>query len=344
MAKIPPSEELLQKVYAPFMNIGGSELNRDRKQLFNTLASYAMIRLLGMFEYKGLPETLNPETMEKYLLRYGYCIITEVPKNIRNDGGLFVLQGGLGGELDDNFNPTQANVQSPYMQWTKAGLRIGEDCIVIKNDPYYFGLAPLIAKYCSQLADSEVTLHLQLVNARTNVLYHANDDTAKEDAKTYLDNILEGKLGVIGGDAFFEGIDFDTKDASPRGGGSIKETLEAMQWLTAHLFIELGLNDNYNMKREALNSTETDANADTLLPLVEMMLAKRKEGIERLNARYGLSASVDFRGAWKRVVDDAELNQEAKEKAVETMDDPKPTEPTPEEPETKPVEGEKDNG
>ena len=338
MGKIPPNEMLNKTYRSPFVYGGDKDFNRDREKLFNSYFSNMLVRVLGMFEYKGLPETLDQTTMEKYLLRFGYCIITQVPKNIRNEGGLFVLSGGLGGEIDDDFNPTEANVASPWMRFTKSGMRVGEECVVIKNDPFYIGLSPLFSRYCSQLADAELTLRLQLVNMRTNVLYHANDDSAKEDAEAYLRNIQEGKLGIIGGDSFFEGIDFDTKDASPKVGASIKDTLEAMQFLNAHSFIELGLNDNYNMKREAINSTETDANADTLLPLVERMLEERRKGVEVLNRVYGLDVSVDFAGAWKRVMEDTELNQEAKEKAVEGMDDPKPEEPTnPEEP---PKEGE----
>lgn len=317
---IPLNERLLQAVNTPFAFFGAKDMNRDREALFRSYANNMMIRILGMFEYKGLPETLDPMFMEKCMTRYGYCIITDVPKNIRNDGGLFALTGGLGGELDTSLHPTMANVNSPWLQFFKTQMVIDKDCVVIRNDPLYLGLTPLISRYCSQLADAEITLRLQLVNMRTNVLYHANDDTAKEDAKKYLDDIQEGKLGIIGGDAFFDGIDFDTKDASPKVGASIKDTLEAMQFLSAHSFIELGLNDNYNMKREAINSTETDANADTLLPLVEQMLKERKQGIERLNKLYGLSASVDFAGAWKRVMKDTKLNEEAKEASVDALE------------------------
>lgn len=325
--KIPENEQLLQLLNTPFAFFGSENANRNREGLFRSYANYMMIRILGMFEYKGLPETLNPMMMEKFMLRYGYCIITDVPKNIRNDGGLFTLPGGLGGELDTNLEPTKANVNSPWLQWYRTDMEIGKDCIVIRNDPLWLGLVPLISRYCSQLADAEITLRLQLVNMRTNVLYHANDDTAKEDAKRYLEKIQEGELGIIGGESFFDGIDFDTKDASPKVGASVKDTLEVMQFLRAHSFIELGLNDNYNMKREAINSTETDANADTLLPLVEQMLLERKRGIERLNKLYGLSASVDFAGAWKRVKEDTKLNQEAKKAQVDALEQSEKTEP-----------------
>lgn len=322
--KIPFNEIVWQTINAPFTVFGDKNTNRNREEIFRTFSNYLMIRCLGMFKYEGLPETLNPEMMEKFMMRTGYCIITKVGKNAINDGGIYTLQGGLGGLLDTNFNPTLANVNSPYLQVNKVNMKIGEDCIVIRNDPLYMGLVPLISYYASQLAEGGITLRLQLVNMRTNVLYHANDDTAKEDAKRYLDDIQEGKLGVIGGDSFFDGIDFDTKDASPKIGASIKDTLEAMQYLIARFFISIGLNDNYNMKREAVNSSETSANEYTLLTLVEQMLSEREKGIERLNKLYGLSARVSLNGAWARTIKDQELAQEEKEANIESMnDDPK---------------------
>lgn len=322
--KIPFNEIVWQTINAPFTVFGDKNANRNREEIFRTFSNYLMIRCLGMFKYEGLPETLNPEMMEKFMMRTGYCIITDVPKNVINDGGLFTLQGGLGGLLDTNFNPTLANVNSPYLHVNKVNMKVDKDCIVIRNDPLYMGLVPLISYYASQLAEGGITLRLQLVNMRTNVLYHANDDTAKEDAKRYLDDIQEGKLGVIGGDSFFDGIDFDTKDASPKVGASIKDTLEAMQYLIARFFIAIGLNDNYNMKREAVNSSETSANEYTLLTLVEQMLSEREKGIERLNKLYGLSARVTLNGAWARTVKNQELAEKEKEANIDSMnDDPK---------------------
>lgn len=342
---IPYNERTIENAYAsPFIIGAGKwkDFNRNRAGLFASHVNYMLLRLLGMFEYEGLPETLKAETIEKNILRFGYCVITDVPhKEEYRGGGIYCLPGTLSGEYNADLLPTQAVVTSSWLRYSSSQLEIDKDCVVIRNDPFYLGVVPVLARYGSQLADADLTLRLQLVNMRTNVLYHANDDSAKEDARMYLNKIQEGELGIIGGNSFFDGIDFDTKDASPKVGASIKDTLEAMQWLSAHAFIEFGLNDNYNMKREAINSTETDANADTLLPLVELMLKEREQGVKRLNDLYGLNVSVKLSGAWKRVMKDTELNEEAKEVSVEQLESDAATEVEPEQPEEqKPEESE----
>ena len=52
------------------------------------------------------------------------------------------------------------------------------------------------------------------------------------------------------------------------------------------------------MKRESINSNESQLNDDMLHPLIDDMLRERKEGIDRVNALFGLNIKVDFASAW----------------------------------------------
>ena len=71
------------------------------------------------------------------------------------------------------------------------------------------------------------------------------------------------------------------------------------QYLKASCFNEIGLNANYNMKREALSSNESALNDDFLLPLVDNMIKERQTAIEKINEKYNLDISIDFASAWK---------------------------------------------
>ena len=54
------------------------------------------------------------------------------------------------------------------------------------------------------------------------------------------------------------------------------------------------------MKRESINSNESQLNKDAILPLPDTMLESRLLGVERVNKLFGTKISVDFSSAWKK--------------------------------------------
>ena len=103
--------------------------------------------------------------------------------------------------------------------------------------------------------------------------------------------------------------------------------IEANQFIKASWFNDLGLDANYNMKRESLTANEVEQNSDSLMPLVDDMLDSWREGFDELNERRGLNITVSFNSSWAD--NDAQIHIDSDEG-------------TPEEPEEKPEEGEKD--
>lgn len=165
----------------------------------------------------------------------------------------------------------------------------------------------LMSLYGGEQAEALLTLRLQLVNLRTNKLLQADSDSVKEDAKSYLRKIdEEGELGVIGSKKFFDMLNgIKTEDySSGSAGQSVKDTIEAIQYLDGKWFNELGLNATFNMKREAINDDEVGAGEDTLFPLIDDMLQWRKKGAEEINRIFGTSISVDLKSSWKKVMEE----------------------------------------
>lgn len=79
----------------------------------------------------------------------------------------------------------------------------------------------------------------------------------------------------------------------------IGDLIEQEQYLKASWYNELGLNANYNMKREALNSAESTINNDILFPLVDEMLKQRQMACEQINALFGTDISVELNSSWE---------------------------------------------
>ena len=64
------------------------------------------------------------------------------------------------------------------------------------------------------------------------------------------------------------------------------------------------------MKREALNSGETQLNNDILKPLIDDMLDCRKKAVEKVNNMFDTNITVELNSSWKDNEKEIKLEQE----------------------------------
>ena len=277
---------------------------------------YMLDRSLLMFEYHGLPDSIPAIELERLLQSNGFAGVTEV------QGELYAFYGGLGGEQDVYGRPTTMVISNPALDYN-ATLTIDEDVILMRNDSMMLGLIPTFAKYCSLLNENEITMALASISQRVNNLISVADDNTASSADKYLKQLEDGKLGYI-----FESKLFDSLQTNPMNsaGGSISDLIELQQYLKASMYNEIGLNANYNMKRERLNSAEVEMNSDNLYPLVDNMLEHRRIALEQINEKYGTEITVEFNSSWDyRInqgedIDDEYLEQADNQGNGEDMD------------------------
>ena len=255
----------------------------------NSYIRYMLARLQCMFKYTGLPDTIPAKWFEHYLLVNGQCVIARA-----EDGNLYAFFGGYGGDPDAYYIPTKYIVANPYLKFDKT-FTIGEDCCMVYGDTYAQGVIPLLNRYCSQLVENDISMELATILCRATINISAADDKTKASAELYLKRLKDGELGVIMEQAFIEGLNIREFKAAAE---SLIPLIEEKQYIKASLFNELGLNSNYNMKRESINSNESQLNDDMLHPLIDNMLKERQEGIKRVNEMFNLNISVSFDSAW----------------------------------------------
>lgn len=272
---------------------------KDKTRGIQHYISYMLNRTQSMFIYGGLPETLPQRELELMLQTKGYIAIPIPSKVEKLDGKIYAFGEGayLGGERDVYYMPTICTIASPALDWS-ANLKIGEECVVIPNDSMYMGLMPMFSRYASLMTENDISMYLADVNTRIVDFISAPDDRTKKGAEQFLRDIVEGKLGVIADNSFLDGIKTQPSASSSRG-NTITQLIELQQYLKAGWFNDIGLNANYNMKRESINSTEAELNDDALLPLVLDMLECRKRGIEEVNKKCGTNISVELAASWK---------------------------------------------
>ena len=289
----------------------------NKQMLIDSYFKYMMNKSIKMFKYTGLPETIPVRELELILQICRFAIFTKV------EDKLFVFYGGLGGMPNEYYQPTQAIVANPYLKFSSVlnlddYIKDNGNAVLGWNDSMHIGLFSLNSRYASLLAETDLTLKYELINMRFNNILTADSDTTKESIKQMYKDVSDGTgFGIIVTTKFMEESNVDKIELRSQSHQmQLKDIIETKQYLMGSWLNELGLNANYNMKREAINESEADLNEDSLLPMIDDMLEQRKLLCENLNKKFGTNISVELSSSWKKIRKEIELREEQQE--VET--------------------------
>ena len=285
---------------------------KDKKVSARAYYRYFLSRVLRMFQYKNLPDTIPHEILDRYLFEFGIACITKV-----NDK-LYVFSGNLGGPQDVYYRPTEFIISNPHIKTSDGQLFTAnvpvfadftsddlgqptssakrQEGVLIRNDLDWVGLHPLISRYSYLMAENALTLRTADVMLRVIALISAPTDAERASAMEYLKSLEKGEIGVVAESDFSEGIKLQSPPSN--NGSYLTQFIEYQQYLKGSFFNEIGLSANYNMKREAIGKGESTLDEDALLPLCDNMLRTRKEDLAKVNEMFGTDISVEFSSAW----------------------------------------------
>lgn len=261
-------------------------------------------RILNMtntkVEYGNVPEDwdVNWRKVENYFDVKGFCGVSDE----NTDGKVREYQGGLGGECDAHYEPQILTVANPWDGTNKSLDQRKGEVVIGYNDSLRMGILPIIELYADLLVENTISIKMASIQARAMSMISAEDDATVEAANRYLDDLTLGKLTAIGENQFFDGI--KVQEMQSGANQTIKNLIELHQYLKASELQELGINANFNMKREALNSAESALNTDALIPLLDDMLHCRQEFVDKLNNRYGTNITVKLHGIFDHYKDE----------------------------------------
>lgn len=295
---------------------------RDKDTAVTEFIANTLAKTQSMFEYEGLPDSIPQKELERLLQTTGNAFVTSV------DGVLYALSGGKGGEPDVYGRATLYTVANPALKLNKT-YDIQKDGVLIENDSNGESLLPLIGRYAVLHTDGLISLNTASILTRITMLISASDDKTKQSAEEFLRKIQDGEFSIIGENAFFKGVNMQT--APTTNSVYITQLIELIQYYKASMYNELGLNANYNMKRERLNLGEVSMNVDVLLPYVDNMLKERQNAVEKINAMFDTEISVKLSSSWGLERDNynalaADLETAAEN--TEPTEEPEPTEET----------------
>lgn len=267
----------------------GKKALTDKKYALNMHINYMLCRTQSMFEYEGMPSTIPADIFELYLQTKGNCFVTMV------DGCLYALTGNLGGLYDEYNRLSEYTVVNHALKLNKT-YKVDVDGILVKNDCLELGLLPLFHKYCTLMVENEISMLNASINSRMVTIISAGDERTKQSAELYLNKIEKGDNGIIGENPFFEGL--RSQPISVNANKTISELIALQQYIKAAMFNEIGLDANYNMKKERITNAEAQLSDDFLLPFIDDMMKCRQNAIQRINRKYGTNIGVKFASTW----------------------------------------------
>lgn len=274
---------------------------KDKDTAIHTFIETSLDKTQQIFKYENLPDSIPQGELENLLQKKGHCII------IKEGGELYAVTGGFSGENDVYDNPRFYTVSNVALKLSKT-FEIGVDCVLVKNDFHHVGMLPILQKYGVLLTDSEISLNTAAILSRITMLISAPDDKTKASADLFIQKIVNGDFSVIGENGFFDGVKLQT--AGVANSNYITQLIELIQYYKASFLNEIGLNANFNMKRERLNESEVLMNIDNLLPFIENMYSERCKAVEEINKMFDTDIVVDYNGVWKTTHEHADKEEE----------------------------------
>ena len=279
----------------------------NKENLINDLVRWGMNAASSMLEFENLPETMPERDIKRLLQINGFMV---VPRPEYLDGKLYAFRAGLGGEPDPYYMPTMAVISNPALQFNKE-LKIGEGVFLIKHDPYLAGLTPIIRQWATMTAEADLSIYMATTLSRDPFKLAAKGERAYAEAKEYIDNLVAGKMDVIKEPSFFdEAVRSLSASQGNLSSRMLTDLIEVKQYLLANMFWnKLGVNSNYNMKRESLNSAESQLNDDALLPYPNIIVKTIQGDLDKLNEAVGSDIKVRLGSVWgdRRELQDAQV-------------------------------------
>ena len=300
---------------------------KNKEQSVKFLMKENLVKLYSIFEYENLPENITKRNIETYLMR-GHC------EFIEEKGQLWPMMGGLCGvEKSPVYDFTQSTIANPALKISKI-YTDGVDCVIVRNDPLYMGVYEILRRYCSIMAEGNLSLYMWAsFGSRLTALIAAQDEATRASANQFIENIIRGEYSTVAESDFFEGVKVNPLFGN--GTSGIIPLLEMLQFTQAELYKAFGLTSNNNRKREALSSEETSTDDSVLLPFIDVMLEEREIGIDKVNKLFGTNIKVKKSSSWEIIEKEMDAQAENLEEEAQGEEEEVKEEETKEEEEKK---------
>lgn len=236
---------------------------------------------------KGLPDDADKEFITSQLLLVGRIAV------FKTKGNVYFLNGHIGGIPDEYYYPTKVLIANPVLG--SFDLERDKEAVMVYLTPtdrildvpksptiIYGGLFSLISMVANILAECMTTVNTTLMNTRVHAIYTADTESAAKSAEPILKSIYMGKPYSVVTSELLERL--NVNPLSEHGlSNCLIETLEVCQYVLSLFWNGIGIDANYNMKRERLITAEVDKNIQSLIVPIQTILESLNDGFKKAN-------------------------------------------------------------
>lgn len=285
---------------------------------------FLLNRVSRMFSYDNLPVGLDGEFIARELIVHGRIGITtkgtdqsfETPRAWRGwcgglqtaeyTGSRFIGASPVLGGVDFEIGTEGAvifNSTEDRFNYTGADITVGKKGkIEFKNDEPLptTALYEYIVRTADLLQNIDTSIRSLLRTSRALLMITSKNDETKNAAEIVLKKILDGEtVGIFKSD-LLDSLNFTFAPTAANAQQLLAELKEQYQFMLAEFYHAIGINANYNLKRERLNTAEIDVNTDALFINIIDMLKCREAGVKDINRLYGTDISVRLGDEWQK--------------------------------------------
>lgn len=275
--------------------------NRTYLMYYNRLLELA----INMFEWKGLPTSVDERFLELTLVSDGYAVYfdDEVLGNL-------CLQCMIGGNLDVYRIPIE---RTAYATNGYQARLTAEDSVIIFNNYTHTNCLLDIELYARRLYEIERTIDVNVIAQKTPLIIRADENQRLTLKNLYMQ--YDGNEPFIFGD---KQLDMDgikvLKTDAPYTADKLN-ILKRQIWNEALTY--LGIENSNTEKKERLVSDEVTTNLGAVEAQRFCRLNARRQAADKINAMFGTNITVDYRQTTvERFEKETENEDEEKEEVV----------------------------
>lgn len=250
-----------------------------------------------LFEWKNLPESVDPRYLEMSLHMFGFVGFYKDKTK-----GFIVSQGAPSGEVDHYLLPTTFHANSPayqknfklynYDDMLEEAKESGEYGVIIWNNDYHFSTLPSIKMFADELAETQQVIQVNRNAQKTPVIIVANDYNLLTMKNMF--NQIDGNSPVIIAD---ESVDVQNsiivhKTDAPYVVDKLRSDRDKI-WNEIMTF--LGIKNANLEKKERMITDEANANNEQIESSANIWLKSRKEACKKINDLYNTKIEVELR-------------------------------------------------